>query len=74
MPRSLLRPAVVRRRRLQGVRRTAVLGGNVNDDDDTDREAGDPVECAECGEDDLRFSADAATVDCVGCGAEHARD
>jgi len=46
----------------------------VNDDDDTDREAGDPVVCAECGEGDLRFNADTATVDCAGCGAEHARD
>ena len=74
MPRSLLRPAVVLGRRLQGLRRAALLGGNVNDDDDTDREAGDPVACAECGEDALRFNADTATVDCAGCGAEHARD
>lgn len=36
-------------------------------------EPGEPLECAECGEDELRFNADAATVDCVGCGADHAR-
>jgi len=36
-------------------------------------EPGEPLGCAECGEDDLRFNADTATVDCVGCGAEHAR-
>ena len=43
----------------------------MNDDDDTEREAGEPVappECIYCGSGDLRYDPALDAVDCVSCG------